>query len=78
MGGMADRGLHPVVRVRDQNVQLRAFDGLDGKYGLGINTEQLDDPQVNIRLGAAYLAALGIERDGAAWESYVSDPTKVG
>lgn len=24
----------------------------------------------------AYLAALGIERDGAAWESYVSDPTK--
>lgn len=26
---------------------------------------------------AAYLAALGIERDGAAWESYVSDPTKV-
>jgi len=26
---------------------------------------------------AAYLAALGIERAGAAWESYVSDPTKV-
>jgi effector-binding domain-containing protein len=26
---------------------------------------------------AAYLAALGIERDGVAWESYVSDPTKV-
>jgi effector-binding domain-containing protein len=26
---------------------------------------------------AAYLAALGIVRDGAAWESYVSDPTKV-
>ena len=25
----------------------------------------------------AYLAALGIERAGAAWESYVSDPTKV-
>jgi effector-binding domain-containing protein len=25
----------------------------------------------------AYLAALGIERNGAAWESYVSDPTKV-
>ena len=26
---------------------------------------------------AAYLAALGIERDGDAWESYVSDPTRV-
>ncbi len=26
---------------------------------------------------AAYLAALGIERAGAAWESYVSDPTRV-
>ena len=25
----------------------------------------------------AYLAALGIERGGPAWESYVSDPTKV-
>ncbi len=25
----------------------------------------------------AYLAALGIERNGDAWESYVSDPTKV-
>jgi effector-binding domain-containing protein len=26
---------------------------------------------------SAYLAALGIERNGAAWESYVSDPRKV-
>ncbi|MCH7822442.1 MAG: SRPBCC family protein [Proteobacteria bacterium] len=26
---------------------------------------------------AAYLAALGIKRNGDAWESYVSDPTKV-
>ena len=26
---------------------------------------------------AAYLAALGIERNGAGWESYVSDPTRV-
>lgn len=26
---------------------------------------------------AAYLAALGIERNGNAWESYVSDPTRV-
>ncbi len=26
---------------------------------------------------SAYLAALGIERDGAPWESYVSDPAKV-
>lgn len=26
---------------------------------------------------SAYLAALGIERDGAAWESYVSDPARV-
>ena len=26
---------------------------------------------------AAYLAALGIERNGDAWEAYVSDPTKV-
>lgn len=26
----------------------------------------------------AYLAALNIERNGSAWESYVSDPTKVG
>jgi effector-binding domain-containing protein len=25
---------------------------------------------------AAYLAALGIERNGDAWESYVSDPGK--
>jgi len=26
---------------------------------------------------SAYLAALGIERNGDAWESYVSDPTKI-
>ncbi len=26
---------------------------------------------------SAYLAALGIERNGAAWESYVSDPGNV-
>ena len=26
---------------------------------------------------SAYLAALGIDRNGDAWESYVSDPTKV-
>jgi effector-binding domain-containing protein len=26
----------------------------------------------------AYLAALGIDRSGDAWETYVSDPTKVG
>ena len=26
---------------------------------------------------AAYLAALGIERNGDAWEAYVSDPTRV-
>ena len=26
---------------------------------------------------AAYLAALGIERDGDSWESYVHDPTQV-
>ena len=25
----------------------------------------------------AYLAALGIERAGYAWEAYISDPTKV-
>ena len=25
----------------------------------------------------AYLAALGIERNGASWESYVSDPAKI-
>jgi effector-binding domain-containing protein len=30
----------------------------------------------HLKIGA-YLAALGIERGGAAWESYVSDPTKV-
>lgn len=29
------------------------------------------------RKAAAYLAALGIQRAGNAWESYVSDPTKV-
>jgi effector-binding domain-containing protein len=26
---------------------------------------------------AAYLAALGIRRNGEAWESYVTDPTRV-
>ena len=26
---------------------------------------------------SAYLAAYGIERDGAAWESYISDPSNV-
>ncbi len=26
---------------------------------------------------SAYLAALGIERAGPAWETYISDPTKV-
>ena len=26
---------------------------------------------------AAYLAALGLERNGDAWETYVSDPTRV-
>jgi effector-binding domain-containing protein/uncharacterized protein YndB with AHSA1/START domain len=29
------------------------------------------------RMVSAYLAALGIERDGDAWESYVSDPAEV-
>jgi effector-binding domain-containing protein len=29
------------------------------------------------RMMSAYLAALGIERDGDAWESYVSDPAEV-
>ena len=29
------------------------------------------------RMMSAYLAALGIERNGDAWESYVSDPTEV-
>lgn len=32
--------------------------------------------QAHRKIGA-YLAALGIERNGDAWESYVSDPTKV-
>lgn len=36
--------------------------------------QSLGDTQQKI---AAYLAALGIERNGSAWESYVSDPTKV-
>lgn len=27
---------------------------------------------------AAYLAAMGIERNGDTWESYVSDPTRIG
>ena len=35
------------------------------------------DLAVTHRKIAAYLAALGIERNGNAWESYVSDPTKV-
>jgi len=35
------------------------------------------DLVVTHRKIAAYLAALGIERNGAAWESYVSDPTRV-
>ena len=35
-----------------------------------------DLSQTSLKI-AAYLAALGIERDGASWESYVSDPTKV-
>jgi effector-binding domain-containing protein len=35
------------------------------------------DLAVTHRKIAAYLAALGIERNGSAWESYVSDPTKV-
>ena len=26
---------------------------------------------------AAYLAALGLERNGDAWETYISDPTRV-
>ncbi len=26
---------------------------------------------------SAYIAAYGIERDGAAWESYISDPSNV-
>ena len=26
---------------------------------------------------AAYIAALGLERNGDAWETYVSDPTRV-
>ncbi len=35
------------------------------------------DLAVTHRKIAAYLAALGIEKNGAAWESYVSDPAKV-
>ena len=26
---------------------------------------------------AAYLAALGLQRDGDPWETYISDPTRV-
>jgi effector-binding domain-containing protein len=35
------------------------------------------DLAITHRKIAAYLAALGIDRNGNAWESYVSDPTKV-
>jgi len=39
-----------------------------GSYGSLVQTH---------RKITAYLAALGIERNGAVWESYVSDPTRV-
>jgi effector-binding domain-containing protein len=35
------------------------------------------DLSMTHRKAGAYLAALGIERNGPAWESYVSDPAKV-
>ena len=35
------------------------------------------DLSMTHRKAGAYLAALGIERNGPAWESYVSDPGKV-
>ena len=71
----------PVRGVDDETPQE------DGKVRLGttyagpvIRVKHLGSYRnlgVTHRKIAAYLAALGMERNGDAWESYVSDPTKV-
>ena len=54
----------------------RTFRGIDPDSGDPVAVKLLTLGATHRKI-AAYLAALGIERAGDAWESYVSDPTKV-
>lgn len=75
----------------DAAIPVRGLSDITPRNGAGVRISQtFAGPVIRVRhIGSyrllttthrkisAYLAALGIERDGAAWESYVSDPGNV-
>ena len=69
------RGLHEEITDDSSGVRLgQSYEGrvIRVKHIGSYRTLGLTHDKI-----AAYLAALGITRDGDAWESYVSDPTRV-
>ncbi len=85
------RGFRGAELVFDSAIPVRGLDDDTPRDGAGVKIgETYGGVVIRVRhvgsyreLGAthrkiaAYLAALGIERNGDAWESYVSDPGKV-
>lgn len=73
--GIPVRGLNERTPEREGNVRIgRTYAGEVIRVEHRGSYRRLSDTHRKI---AAYLAALGIERNGDSWESYVSDPTKV-
>jgi effector-binding domain-containing protein len=85
------RSFNGAELIFDAAIPVRGLGEETPKLGAGVRISQTyAGPVIRIRhigsyglLGrthrkvSAFLAALGIERNGAAWESYVSDPGKV-
>jgi effector-binding domain-containing protein/Flp pilus assembly pilin Flp len=75
-----DAGI-PVRGLTDQTPREGAGVKIGSTYGGPVIRVGHVGPYRNLatthRKISAYLAALGIQRNGAAWESYVSDPAKV-
>ena len=71
----------PVRGVTDETPRTGAGVKIGSTYGGAVIRVRHVGPYRNLtsthRKITAYLAALGIERNGSAWESYVSDPAKV-
>ena len=85
------RSFNGAELIFDAAIPVRGIGEETPRLGLGVRISQTyAGPVIRIRHTgsykllnsthrkmSAYLAALGIERNGAAWESYVSDPGKV-
>ena len=71
----------PVRGIRDDSPRDAARVKLGATYGGAVVRVRHTGPYKGLsathRKTRAYLVALGIERNGSAWESYVSDPAKV-